>query len=238
MPSLQIIQPQIITSGWPPCCVQKFEENDTEMTSKQKSASRWIGMSLIKWYLPCNSCAYDITRRCGDVRKQSIWSKLQWNDICTANNASLTDMTVKDLVKAGATVGAQDFMNFILSHKIDGVILTRLLNEETSLPTKMDILQIEWDRIELLLSDLNVSTECITVENSKIFNAMPINAEYKQRIRESSGVFGKYGKQFGGMGRDADGMQAWCAEQGKEKGGRKKGGKNLMSLSNKFSNMY
>ncbi len=125
-------------------------------------------------------------------------------------------------------------MNFILSHKIDGVILTRLLNEETSLPTKMDILQIEWDRIELLLSDLNVSTECITVENSKIFNAMPINAEYKQRIRESSGVFGKYGKQFGGMGRDADGMQAWCAEQGKEKGG----GKNLMSLSNKFSNMY
>eukprot|EP01084_Bolivina_argentea_P286422 491307_1 len=233
LPTVFIVtQPEPITIGWPDCCSEEYNKNPEDDSGKKSTARKWIDTSIIKWYRPCSKCSYDITRRVKDKYRKSIWDRIQWG-LLEITNVALEDLTLFDLVHLGATAGALDFMNFILSTGVDGNKLVKLLNDEMKLAVSMDILAVEWNRIDALLNDVNVNMSGIRLNSSNILNNLQIGTDYCRRIGAAGGVFGKYGKKYGAWGRDADGNQAWCAEQGKLLGGRKPGVRNTFNLTNK-----
>ena len=212
-----------------------MNDYDNEDISKIRS---WIRSSLIPFFVPCAACALKLRRRYYRNKKLIVscvnWSNLriEWTNNLPPTLANLTN---KDLIKIGATASSPHFMVVISESGLNGAQLISVINNQERLPTKHHfIFMHEIENVIFTMGKLGINYDAITTafEDSEFINneMEPGKNPMGGIISAAAGqAFGKYGKSYGYLGADCGGKKAECAEVGKEKGGRKKGGKNIFN---------
>ena len=251
--------------SWFPKCCRAMAKNQQmfgfNISADQQKARQWIDRSIVPSYQPCMNCATDLIRRYNDPHRTTVldlinWDKLDTLDIRVAfeigagGSISIKDLSVKNMVQVGYTCGASDFVDSMMRSSISGKKFCEYIVNNSKPWNGSDVLLPELDKVLLLLNKLRlidlqpITTTFIAVKNGQISHEFINNKNefgskaYGMRLKKSGAIFGYRGAKDGTKGQDCGGKQAACAKIGKEKGGRKKGGKNVFSLTIELSNTF
>eukprot|EP01084_Bolivina_argentea_P315633 546866_1 len=235
--------------------------NDEENQEQSNDAySRWIQFSLLPGYKPCPACANLITRRYNVNKRRSLSQIAKWGELdiaklldlqCNNGNLHINDLRMKDLAKIGYTCGTADFIYQVYTGGIDGKKLYKYTTKNKSMFNGVKCLMFELKKIAAFMQTLGIigSNHILNViekiddgqmshqfiDNEKfIYNSR----ECGFRLRKSGGnIMSRLGAQYGILGAEHDKQQS-NAEIGRKDGGRKKGGKNLLSLTIELIKYY
>eukprot|EP01084_Bolivina_argentea_P315634 546867_1 len=246
------------------CCKeygQAQQHFKKQITKDQNDAySRWIQFSLLPGYKPCPACANLITRRYNVNKRRSLSQIAKWGELdiaklldlqCNNGNLHINDLRMKDLAKIGYTCGTADFIYQVYTGGIDGKKLYKYTTKNKSMFNGVKCLMFELKKIAAFMQTLGIigSNHILNViekiddgqmshqfiDNEKfIYNSR----ECGFRLRKSGGnIMSRLGAQYGILGAEHDKQQS-NAEIGRKDGGRKKGGKNLLSLTIELIKYY
>ena len=154
------------------------------------------------------------------------------------------------LVAVGFTCGVSDFVDNVMKAAINGQHFYNYIVNNTKPWNGSNILALDLEQVLVLLDALKlkdvepIKSDLKDVIDGKIQHKF-INNEndfaskaHALRLKKAGGIFGYRGAKDGIKGSDCGGKQALCAQQGRELGGRKKGSKNIFSVTLELSDLF